>query len=74
MNHRWAEKHLGQAVTKAFNNIHAEHLMKYGKPAGDKERIALPVAGDDPAASAVITGSGALTGVRRGIGARWRPT
>ena len=51
---RWVEKHLGRPVAKAFNNIHAEHLMKYGKPAGDKQRIALPVAGDDPSAKAVV--------------------
>jgi 8-hydroxy-5-deazaflavin:NADPH oxidoreductase len=51
---RWVEKHLGRPVAKAFNNIHAEHLMKYGKPAGDKQRIALPVAGDDPAAKSVV--------------------
>ena len=47
---RWVEKHLGRPVVKAFNNIHAEHLLKYGKPPGATGRIALPVAGDDPAA------------------------
>ncbi len=51
---RWVEKHLGRPVVKAFNNIHAEHLMKYGKPAGTPGRIALPVAGDDPAAKGVV--------------------
>jgi predicted dinucleotide-binding enzyme len=51
---RWVEKHMGRPVVKAFNNIHAEHLMKYGKSAGDKQRIALPVAGDDPAAKSVV--------------------
>jgi predicted dinucleotide-binding enzyme len=51
---RWVEKHLGRPVVKAFNNIHAEHLLKYGKPPGAAGRIALPVAGDDPAAKEVV--------------------
>jgi 8-hydroxy-5-deazaflavin:NADPH oxidoreductase len=51
---RWVEKHLGRPVVKAFNNIHAEHLMKYGKPSGTPRRIALPVAGDDPAFKEVV--------------------
>jgi 8-hydroxy-5-deazaflavin:NADPH oxidoreductase len=53
---RWVEKHLGRPVVKAFNNIHAEHLMKYGKPAGTPGRIALPVAGDDAAFKEVVLG------------------
>ena len=51
---RWVEKHLGRPVVKAFNLIHADHLIEYGEPAGDKQRIALPVAGDDPAAKSGI--------------------
>jgi 8-hydroxy-5-deazaflavin:NADPH oxidoreductase len=51
---RWVEKHLGWPVVKAFNNIHAEHLLKYGKPPEAAGRIALPVAGDDPAAKEVV--------------------
>jgi len=51
---RWVETHLGRPVVKAFNNIHSEHLMNDGKPAGTPGRIALPVAGDDPAAKAVV--------------------
>jgi 8-hydroxy-5-deazaflavin:NADPH oxidoreductase len=51
---RWVEKHLGRPVVKAFNNIHAEHLLKNGKPPGATGRIALPVAGDDPAAKEVV--------------------
>ena len=35
-------------MVKAFNNIYAQHLQKYGKPKGAPHRIALPVAGDDP--------------------------
>lgn len=51
---RWVEKQLGRPVIKAFNNIYAEHLLKGGKPAGAPGRIALPVAGDDAAAKAVV--------------------
>ena len=51
---RWVEQQLGRPVVKAFNNIYAKHLMNLGKPAGDPGRIALPVAGDDTAAKAVV--------------------
>jgi predicted dinucleotide-binding enzyme len=52
----WVAKHLGRPVVKAFNNIYAQHLLELGKPAGTPGRIALPVAGDDPAAKAVVLG------------------
>jgi 8-hydroxy-5-deazaflavin:NADPH oxidoreductase len=51
---RWVEQQLGRPVIKAFNNIYAQHLMDFGRPAGTKGRIALPVAGDDPKAKAVV--------------------
>ena len=51
---RWVEQKLGQGGVKAFNNIYAEHLLKLGKPAGAAGRIALPVAGDNGAAKAVV--------------------
>jgi predicted dinucleotide-binding enzyme len=51
---RWVERQLGRPVVKAFNNIYAQHLLTHGKPAGSPGRIALPVAGDDPAAKAVV--------------------
>jgi len=51
---RWVSEQLGRPVVKAFNNIYAKHLQDYGKPAGTPGRIALPVAGDDPAAKAVV--------------------
>jgi 8-hydroxy-5-deazaflavin:NADPH oxidoreductase len=51
---RWVKQQLGRPVVKAFNNIYAEHLYKLGKPPGNPGRIALPVAGDDPAAKAVV--------------------
>lgn len=51
---RWVERQLGRPVVKAFNNIAAPNLMKHGRPKGVKNRIALPVAGDDPAAKSVV--------------------
>jgi predicted dinucleotide-binding enzyme len=51
---RWVEQKLGRPVVKAFNNIYAEHLLKLGRAAGAAGRIALPVAGDDGAAKAVV--------------------
>jgi predicted dinucleotide-binding enzyme len=51
---RWVSRHLGRPVVKAFNNIYAKHLLEHGRPAGDPRRIALPVAGDDPAAKQVV--------------------
>ncbi len=51
---RWVETQLHRPVIKAFNNIYAEHLLKFGKPAGTPGRFALPVAGDDPKAKAVV--------------------
>lgn len=51
---RWMERQLGHPVIKAFNNIVAKNLMERGLPAGTSGRIALPVAGDDAAAKAVV--------------------
>ena len=51
---RWVSRQLGRPVVKAFNNIYAKHLLEHGRPAGDPRRIALPVAGDDPAAKQVV--------------------
>lgn len=51
---RWVSQQLGRPVVKAFNNIYAEHLLRKGSPAGTPGRIALPVAGDDDAAKAVV--------------------
>jgi 8-hydroxy-5-deazaflavin:NADPH oxidoreductase len=50
----WVAQQLHRPVVKAFNNIYAEHLFKKGQPKGAPDRIALPVAGDDPAAKAIV--------------------
>ena len=41
-------------MIKAFNTIHAQHLLENGRPRGASNRIALPVAGDDAKAKAVV--------------------
>lgn len=51
---RWVAQQLGRPVIKAFNNIYAKHLLELGKPAGTSGRIALPVAGDDARAKAIV--------------------
>jgi predicted dinucleotide-binding enzyme len=53
---RWVAQQLGRPVVKAFNNIYAQHLLERGRPKGAPNRIALPVAGDDPRAKAVVIG------------------
>jgi 8-hydroxy-5-deazaflavin:NADPH oxidoreductase len=50
----WVATQLGRPVIKAFNDIYAEHLGTLGKPKGTPGRIALPVAGDDQRAKAVV--------------------
>src|SRR3954467_9494939 len=51
---RWVEAHLGHPVIKAFNNVRPPSLLTLGKPAGTPGRVALPVAGDDAGAKALV--------------------
>jgi predicted dinucleotide-binding enzyme len=51
---RWVEQQIGQPVIKAFNTIHAKHLLDRGRPRGDGQRLALPVAGDDDATKGIV--------------------
>lgn len=51
---RWVSDQLGRPVVKTFNNIYADHLLRRGRPAGEQGRIALPVAGDDIQAKAIV--------------------
>ena len=44
---QWVAEHIKRPVLKAFNSIQAASLADKGKPAGQSDRIALPVAGDD---------------------------
>jgi predicted dinucleotide-binding enzyme len=47
---RWTERQIGHAVIKAFNGTYAQDILDRHRPAGDPDRMALPVAGDDEAA------------------------
>ena len=52
----WVADQLGHPVVKAFNGIYAAHVLTHARPAGDPERIALPVAGDDASAKELVIG------------------
>jgi predicted dinucleotide-binding enzyme len=50
-------RHLaGAKVVKAFNAIMQADLQTHGRPRGEPERRALPIAADDPAAMALVAG------------------
>ncbi|MFD8261149.1 NADPH-dependent F420 reductase [Streptomyces griseoluteus] len=51
---RWTERHLGHPVIKAFNGTYAQDILERPRPAGDPDRLALPVAGDDEAAKRTV--------------------
>lgn len=44
---QWVLEQLGRSVIKAFNTIWYKNLLEKGRPKGDPNRLALPVAGDD---------------------------
>jgi predicted dinucleotide-binding enzyme len=51
---QWVQSQLRHPVVKAFNTIGPASLASLGKPAGAAGRTVIPVAGDDPAAKAVV--------------------
>ncbi len=51
---QWVAQQLGRPVIKAFNTMHAKHLMERGRAADQPGRLALPVAGDDSTAKGVV--------------------
>ena len=51
---RWVSGQLGRPVVKVFNNILAQHLLDRPTAPGTPGRRALPVAGDDERAKAVV--------------------
>jgi predicted dinucleotide-binding enzyme len=52
----WVAERLGVPVFKVFNGIYWKHLLDGGLPQGAAGRIALPIAGDDPAGKQVVFG------------------
>ncbi|OIJ84847.1 NADPH-dependent F420 reductase [Streptomyces colonosanans] len=73
---RWTERQIGHPVIKAFNGTYAQDILERPRPAGDPDRMALPVAGDDEAAKAkvraLIDGLGFDTVDAGGIDDSWR--
>ncbi|MFJ8209557.1 NADPH-dependent F420 reductase [Streptomyces sp. NPDC096033] len=51
---RWTERQLGHPVIKAFNGTYAIDILERPRPAGDPDRMALPVAGDDEGAKKAV--------------------
>ena len=51
----WGSELLGAPVFKVFNGIFWKHLLENGVPAGTEGRIALPIAGDDPAEKQIVS-------------------
>jgi 8-hydroxy-5-deazaflavin:NADPH oxidoreductase len=51
---QWVQSQLRRPVIKAFNTIRPASLASLGKPAGATGRTVIPVAGDNPAARAVV--------------------
>jgi predicted dinucleotide-binding enzyme len=53
---RWVADHHPEAtVVKAFNTINWRNLLGDGRPHGDPDRIAIPVAADDDAAKTTVS-------------------
>ncbi|MGZ3928052.1 MAG: NADPH-dependent F420 reductase [Mucilaginibacter sp.] len=50
----WVQEQLGRPVVKAFNSILATSVKDLGKPAGDKDRVAMSISGDSLHAKAVV--------------------
>lgn len=50
----WVTERIGRPVVKAWNALLAETLASKGRSQGESSRIAIPVAGDDTRAEAVI--------------------
>src|SRR3954447_333619 len=46
----------GARVVKAFNTMNWRTLLDGGRPAGDPDRLAIPVAGDEEQAKAAVSG------------------
>jgi predicted dinucleotide-binding enzyme len=51
----WVSEQLGVPVFKVFNGIYWKHLLERGKPSGAPDRIALPIAGDDPSNKQIVS-------------------
>src|SRR6058998_1136519 len=50
----WVETQIGRPVVKVLNTISSKALMAAGRRAGSRDRIALPISGNNPKAKEVV--------------------
>src|SRR3989442_7040281 len=50
----WVERQIGRPVIKVLNTIPTKALMAAGRPAGSRDRVALPISGDNPKAKEIV--------------------
>jgi predicted dinucleotide-binding enzyme len=50
----WVERQIGRPVVKALNTIFSNALMAAGRPAGSRDRVALPISGDNTKAKEIV--------------------
>src|SRR5258705_10407243 len=50
----WVERQIGRPVGKVLNTISSKALMAAGRPAGSRDRVALPISGDNPKAKEIV--------------------
>ena len=50
----WVERQIGRPVVKVLNTLTAKTLAGAGRPAGSRDRAALPISGDNPKAKEVV--------------------
>src|ERR1700756_3431554 len=50
----WVERQIGRPVIKVLNTIPSKALMAAGRPAGSKDRVALPISGDNTKAKEIV--------------------
>ena len=50
----WVEKQIGRPVVKVLNSIVYKALAEAGRPTGSRDRVALPISGDNPKAKEIV--------------------
>src|SRR5246127_1154272 len=50
----WVERQIGRPVIKVLNTIPSKAFMASGRPAGSKDRVALPISGDNTKAKEIV--------------------
>ncbi len=50
----WVERQIGRPVVKILNTIIAKALAEAGRPSGSRDRVALPISGDNSKAKEIV--------------------